>query len=304
MAKEKSNKFKQQKMKAWEPILTLTPAIITFIVIGIVLIPIGVVMLKASNDVVESIVRYDERCPVGGPLCNITMNIPKKMESPVYMYYGIEKFYQNHRRFVKSRNDDQLRGMMVTDMKKLKEDCEPFTSLNGTLDTVYLPCGLVARSMFNDTFSLFDKDGATVVLQKKGIAWGSDIDKKFKNPPADAKGIRIIPDYTDEDFIVWMRTAALPDVRKLYRIINQDLPEGSVTVSINANYPVDSFDGEKYIVLTTATWTGGKNAFLSYVYIVVGAVSLFIGIGFLVKHKVAPRKLGDTRYLEWNNKDK
>jgi hypothetical protein len=35
-------------------------------------------------------------------------------------------------------------------------------------------------------------------------------------------------------------------------------------------------------------------------YIVVGGVSLLQGIAFLIKHLVAPRKLGDTSYLRWS----
>ncbi|GAM28032.1 hypothetical protein SAMD00019534_112080 [Acytostelium subglobosum LB1] len=305
-SKDKSNRpsntaFKQQRMKAWEPILTPTPVIITFIVIGVIFIPIGAVMISASNNVVESTLQYDKICQVG-TTCNFTMSIPKKMKAPVYMYYRLDNFYQNHRRYVKSRNDDQLRGLRVTDYNKLKTDCDPYTSVDGTLKTVYLPCGLIARSMFNDTFSLSQTDGSIIPLVKKGIAWSSDVDKKFKNPPADVEGVRIIQDFTDEDFIVWMRTAGLPDFRKLYRIINQDLPAGNVNVSIVANYPVESFDGKKYVVLSTATWIGGKNPFLGYAYIVVGVICFFQGIGFLIKHKVAPRKLGDTKYLEWSTK--
>jgi hypothetical protein len=37
----------------------------------------------------------------------------------------------------------------------------------------------------------------------------SDVDKKFNNPPIEAPGIRVIADFEDEDFIVWMRTAGL-----------------------------------------------------------------------------------------------
>lgn len=32
------------------------------------------------------------------------------MEGPVYVYYELRKFYQNHRSYVKSRSFDQLKG--------------------------------------------------------------------------------------------------------------------------------------------------------------------------------------------------
>eukprot|EP01132_Coremiostelium_polycephalum_P004775 gene4775-5955_t len=292
--------FKQQRLKAWEPILTPTPVIISFIIIGVVFIPIGAVMINASNKVIEHTARYDDisACEVGQK-CMISIEVPKTMSAPVYLYYRLENFYQNHRRYVKSRNDNQLRGVVVNSYKDL-QDCDPVKSLDDSEDpkNFYLPCGLIAKSMFNDTFFL-RQDGVPIDLQKNGIAWSSDKEKKFKNPPADAPGIRVIPDFEDEDFIVWMRTAGLPDFKKLYRIINQDV-KGNITVEIQSNYPVKSFDGKKYVVLSTTTWIGGKNPFLGYAYIVVGVICFVQGVVFLIKHKVSPRKLGDPKYLEWN----
>lgn len=32
------------------------------------------------------------------------------MEAPIYVYYELRKFYQNHRSYVKSRSFDQLKG--------------------------------------------------------------------------------------------------------------------------------------------------------------------------------------------------
>lgn len=32
------------------------------------------------------------------------------MEGPVYVYYELRKFYQNHRSYVKSRSYDQVKG--------------------------------------------------------------------------------------------------------------------------------------------------------------------------------------------------
>lgn len=40
-----------------------------------------------------------------------------------------------------------------------------------------MPCGLVAKSFFNDRYSI-DKN---TVIEEKGIAWDSDKEYKFKN---------------------------------------------------------------------------------------------------------------------------
>lgn len=296
--------FKQQRLKAWQPILTPRPVILSFLIIGIVFIPIGAGIVYSSNQVTEIDHRYDNlaECEVG-KVCNITFFVKDKMDPPVYMYYRLENFYQNHRRYVKSRSDTQLKGQTDYVYSDLS-DCDPYISVGDSHDSnlFYLPCGLIARSLFNDTFLLFkESDNTPVALRKNGIAWESDKKKKFKNPPADSRGIRTIPDFQDEDFIVWMRTAGLPDFKKLYRIIDTPL-EANTTyyATIRSNYPVSSFSGKKHVVLSTTTWIGGKNPFLGYAYIVVGAICLVLGVIFLIKHRIAPRKLGDTKYLEWN----
>jgi len=300
MSKRPANTaFKQQQLKAWQPILTPKPVITTFLVLGTVFIPIGVVLLVASNNVIEVSERYDDTCSINST-CKITLTVPEKMVAPVYFYYRLENYYQNHRRYVKSRNDPQLGGSSVSSYSSLS-DCDPMISLDGSTNpsNFLLPCGLIAWSMFNDTFAL-SQDGTRVPLRKQGIAWTSDVDKKFKNPPADAPGIRVIPDFEDEDFIVWMRTAGLPNFKKLYRIIDQDLDAGSYDVTITNNYPVHQFDGRKLVVLSTTTWIGGKNPFLGYAYIIVGAICILLGVCFALKHWISPRKLGDTKYLDWN----
>jgi len=160
-------------------------------------------------------------------------------------------------------------------------------------------CGLIAWSMFNDTFDL-QKENTSITLRKDGIAWESDKEKKFKNPPTDVKGVRVIADFEDEDFIVWMRTAGLPNFKKLYRIIDEDLEAGDYKVIVKNNYPVWQFNGKKFIVLSTAAWVGGKNPFLGITYLVVGCLCIVLGVIFGLKHWISPRKLGDTKYLDWN----
>ena len=69
----------------------------------------------------EHTIRYDNNidCKVNGTPCTLTLTIPSTMKGPVYFYYKLENFYQNHRRYVKSRNDDQLAGKVLTKFSQL-----------------------------------------------------------------------------------------------------------------------------------------------------------------------------------------
>lgn len=140
--------------------------------------------------------------------CRITFRIEKHMKAPIYLYYQLENFYQNHRRYVQSRSDAQLRG----DATASTSDCSPLTmsgtginKYNSTAETpigsnqtdyILMPCGLIANSLFNDIFwvnklvtngvTYYQNDtyqGKTLVnlVDQTGIAWKSDVETKFKN---------------------------------------------------------------------------------------------------------------------------
>ncbi len=36
--------------------------------------------------------------------CDVTITITEKMEKPVYFFYELTNFYQNHRRYIKSKS--------------------------------------------------------------------------------------------------------------------------------------------------------------------------------------------------------
>lgn len=97
------------------------------------------------EQVVEVSLRYDNlpACAKGSS-CNVTLTIPSDMAAPVYFYYQLANFYQNHRRYVKSRSDGQLRGDLTADTST----CDPLQTYAGS--PIY-PCGLIANSFFNGT---------------------------------------------------------------------------------------------------------------------------------------------------------
>ncbi|XP_027351100.1 ALA-interacting subunit 3-like [Abrus precatorius] len=316
------SKFSQQELPAWQPILTPGWVISIFTVIGLVFIPVGLASLFASESVVEVPFRYDDECippnyknnavayikdDGSNKTCMGKLTVKNKMKAPIYVYYQLDNFYQNHRRYVKSRDAKQLRNKAY---ENEVSTCSPedYTT-NGHQPIV--PCGLIAWSLFNDTYKLSNND-KDLEINKKNIAWKSDKSAKFgsdvypKNFQAGGLvgGARLnesIPLSEQEDLIVWMRAAALPTFRKLYGKIETDIEVNEeISIVIENNYNTYEFGGRKSMILSTTTWIGGRNNFLGMAYIFIGAVSLLLAIGFLLLYVTQPRPLGDPSYLSWN----
>ncbi|CAF91747.1 unnamed protein product, partial [Tetraodon nigroviridis] len=175
-----------------------------------------------------------------------------------------------------------------------------------------VPCGSIANSMFNDTFKLYHLVNGTkkvVPFDGKGIAWWTDYNIKYRNPSVSPlknafndtvkplfwpkAAYELDPNdpanngFINQDFLVWIRTAALPDFRKLYRRITEGdyaegLPAGNYVLEIGYNYPVLSFDGTKKVVFSNVSWMGGKNEFLGIAYLVIGSLCIVMSIVMLI----------------------
>ena len=171
------------------------------------------------------------------PICTIQFSIPNDIGPPVYLYYRLTNFYQNHRRYVKSLDTDQLKGHVLSNHTVHDSSCNPL-KLNDH-GKAYYPCGLIANSIFNDTLNsprlinaAGDQPAEPYRMTNQSIAWGSDANlykkTKYQNyevaPPPNWIN-RYPHGYTDEhpipdlsqyeEFQVWMRTAGLPTFSKL-----------------------------------------------------------------------------------------
>eukprot|EP00041_Stephanoeca_diplocostata_P011810 m.195568 g.195568 ORF g.195568 m.195568 type:complete len:408 (-) comp18679_c0_seq3:175-1398(-) len=377
------SKFKQQRLAAWRPILTPASVLPWFALVGVAFIITGAVLLAENKDVQEMEFDYTDCASTADPsvqckdvlssnssftdrkelmyrcTCDLVVPVKGFIGKKVYLYYGLDNFYQNHRRYVKSRSNRQLRGKQENG----GVTCEPLLN-NGSL--AYAPCGLVANSIFNDTILIQKRDPSQVIpMTGKGIAWSSDVKVMFSNPPTSTDDICDAPffssstsipppnwpvpacklgenfadvqagrplctdtsaengitnciynpwysdifnssgrGYENEDFIVWMRVAALPDFRKLWRIVESggfDY-DGDYTFKIDYNFPVADFGGRKKIILTTTNAIGGDNTFLPGCYLAVGILSVLSAAVFFVVQQQGGygRKLGDVTDLHWH----
>jgi hypothetical protein len=188
--------FKQQRLKAWQPILTPKTVLPTLFIIGFIFAPIGGVLIWGSALVSEMTFDYtgcqsltpstnaslsftpippnkfSYRLSAGnGDLqiqppryayldnrgnkdldvsnqeqCIVEFHVPVHLDPSIFFYYKLTNFYQNHRRYVKSQDADQLFGHYVSAHDLDNTDCAPLGSINHV--PVY-PCGLIANSLFN-----------------------------------------------------------------------------------------------------------------------------------------------------------
>lgn len=190
--------FKQQRLKAWQPILTPKTVLPTLFIIGIIFAPIGGLLIWGSSLVSEMTFDYsqcenltpstsnstlsftnmlpsefsyrlrsaDKNAQPSTPRyafldntsnssvtdvtakrqCIVDFDIPAELSNTVLFYYKLSNFYQNHRRYVKSLDTDQLKGKHVSVSDLQNSDCKPLDTINGK--AIY-PCGLIANSLFN-----------------------------------------------------------------------------------------------------------------------------------------------------------
>jgi hypothetical protein len=60
---------------------------------------------------------------------SLVFEIPDDVNEKVYLYYQLDNFYQNHRRYVKSRSNTQLDGKLLK-AEEIKTDCDPIYKMS------------------------------------------------------------------------------------------------------------------------------------------------------------------------------
>ena len=190
------------------------------------------------------------------------------------------------------------------------------------------PCGRAAYSYFSDKFVVKHKQNCTcdTALPKdlpstfncnncnvaSGVTvndlsldlWDSDRDFYGDLPRDEPNRYQYIEDrfpelsaekLRDPHFMIWMRLAALPDFMKRYGVINQRLHKNDqLTFEVDNTFSVDSFDGQKFLVLITHSWRGpAKDTGLAWMFLATGMMSVFFFAGITLQQCFCPRKMGE-----------
>eukprot|EP00927_Polykrikos_kofoidii_P019921 TRINITY_DN1934_c0_g2_i1.p1 TRINITY_DN1934_c0_g2~~TRINITY_DN1934_c0_g2_i1.p1 ORF type:complete len:1724 (-),score=346.37 TRINITY_DN1934_c0_g2_i1:58-5175(-) len=164
----------------------------------------------------EDMRTFVHHCPVGGGPVAVDVTVPYNIPAPVDLIYAVTPFYQNFNEALKEKNFPN-----------------------------------VVVSQFNDTFSV---TGASI--KRTSIAWRSDKEVLEKLGSKSAE---------DEALAVWARPGAVPVLHKRYGTLVDSghgtsgeapafrgLVKGeNITVTIDAHFPVDSFGGNKALVLAS-----------------------------------------------------
>lgn len=240
-------------------------------------------MLGTSLNVNDLKIQYDDQWAKGSTW-SIKFTPDVTLKSP-YIYYELENFYSNHRNFVKSRSYSQLRGNTGISLST----CSPITSNSDISSTLYNlnnyklasgddanPWGLIAKYIFNDTFSLYNST-SNISIDETDISQKVDKDYKFIRPN-DYKNIQW-HDNEDQHLMVWFEPDLFPDFKKLYGKISTDLDAGTqYTIMVKNNYDIQNASIKKYIFISETNNFGGDNIVFGVLYISASGVLFILSI--------------------------
>uniref|UniRef100_H0XYY0 Cell cycle control protein n=1 Tax=Otolemur garnettii TaxID=30611 RepID=H0XYY0_OTOGA len=321
--------LKQQELPAHQLHFSARTVLSIFFATGVFCLGMGIILIVSSRRAQEIEINYTKICANCAKMrenafnfdkectCSIPFRLTKNMKFWVFFFFLLNHslFYQHNRREggKRGKKEHNQQGN-VSSLQKAVQDCGPFKMSHNR--TPIVPCGAIANSIFNDTIVLSyipnSQIHIKVPLLRTGLTWWTDKYVKFQNPVSNNladyfKGTAKPPNwpkpiyeldeqdwgnngFLNDDFIVWMRTAAFPTFKKLYRRLHRiqqftaGLPAGNYSFDITYNFPVTRFKAEKSVVLSTTTWNGGSSLFLGLAYTVTGAVTWLATFAMMAIH--------------------
>ena len=300
-------KLLRQELSSYTPEWTAKCSIITDLIIMTCSLSIGILLIYYSKKYSEIDLDYSNCVPnqeytfsLTNKTCRIQFKIPKKFKAPIFVYYKLKNFYLNHRKIIESKNWKELRGEEVNTKASCKDAYlmgEMFSrnspyyknewGHNFSENDVASPCGLLARSYFNDSYNITFDNGTYIYINESGIA-NQYLKKNFYKRRKNYQVTQWI-DVENEHFINWMSTETFSTFRKLWGRINIDLEPGNYYLIVHDNYDTGRYDSKKSIIIGIANVFGVNNMF-GYFFIAI-AIYLFLVVLILwVKYLLSKEK--------------
>ena len=114
-------------LPAWRPGPSFGSTMIIFGIFGIIFLTLGITLYVMSERIQGVVLQYSDKCPITKDntdvFCTLPIVIDSDIPAPIYVYYQLDNFYQNHRRYVKSRSNEQLMGNWLEE--SALDDCDP-----------------------------------------------------------------------------------------------------------------------------------------------------------------------------------
>ena len=252
---------------------------------------IFILVISTGATTVEYKERYDDKC-FTGESTYVTFDVKTELNPPIYFYFELDNFYQNHFRYAGSNSFEQLQGKYVED----PTGCEPISTEKESPDSdhkiTYAPCGLASRYMFNDSYILPE------TFTEQGIAWPEQINKSIFLPNSrysdTARWMRrqssvnpsiYVNETLNEHYLNWMQTSHRRHFKKLYAVNNgTKVASGPFTVIINCNYDSSLYKYKRYVSLMKPGNLGGKNQMIWVLNLVMSILTFFGGMLFVYFH--------------------
>ncbi|CAK9018579.1 unnamed protein product [Durusdinium trenchii] len=272
-----STPFAQQTMRSVQFVLSWKMVFLSSSIIGILFCCMGLGTLLVSLSASQLRILYDGPAneidgrssswdfmgqnvvlPCHAPSsCTYTMKLPIDLEPPIQVYYEVKPFWQNYFSYMSSVVRPQLHGHLAQD--QALQRCAQHSRVTSSGEEIF-PCGLMATSVFNDTFAIRDTYIDTESPQMP--IW-----RHFENPPEYLKepGFSWLyeryPKVTSRDlgvrskrFIAWMCPNFLNRASKPYGVISEHLKKGSIIdFVISSSFPVEQLGARKTVLLTRGT---------------------------------------------------
>ncbi|KAK4691849.1 hypothetical protein P7C71_g5244, partial [Lecanoromycetidae sp. Uapishka_2] len=233
--------FRQQRLKAWQPILTPKTVLPLFFIVGIIFAPIGGLLLYASAQVQEITIDYSQ-CTTelqNGTVSSPYQPIPSKYTSSSFKGSNANcsteskymwKTYPTQRNY--SSGTAPVDTLVCSLQFNIPDNLKPPVLLYYRLTNFYQNH---RRNAQNITYN----------MTQDGTAWSSDA-ALYGKTKYDLSAIAVPPNWylryqngysaenpppeldTDYPFQVWMRTAGLPNFSKLFKRNDNETMECSM----------------------------------------------------------------------------